>query len=268
MPDASTLDATEKVHYAVEDHLARVTIDRPEKHNAMDPEIYRALSEAWIEIRDDPEVRVALVTGAGEEAFSAGADLEQTITPGERGWDEFWRTQAEPILNNGLEVWKPVVAAVNGYCLAGGLTLLLATDIRIAGEDATFGLSEVKRGILPGNGGTQRTIRQLPDAIAKELLLTGDRIDAQEAARWGLVNEVVPPEDVVSTAEAYAERLVENAPLAMQAIKELAVRGRDLPLDEGIRLEESFQRHLWETDDAVEGVEAFREDREPEWRAQ
>lgn len=261
----STLERTDKVHYGVEDHLARVTIDRPEKHNAMDPETYRALSEAWIAIRDDPDVWAAIVTGAGGAAFSSGADLEATITPGEDGWDDFWRTQEEPILNNGLEVWKPIVAAVNGYCLAGGMTLLLATDVRIAGEDATFGLSEVKRGILPGNGGTQRTIRQLPDAIAKELLLTGDRIDAAEAARWGLVNEVVPPDEVMATAEEYAARLLANAPLAMQAIKELAVRGRDLSLRDGIRLEESFSRHLHETADAREGVEAFREGREPEW---
>lgn len=268
MSDTHTLEQTDKVHYAVEDHLARVTIDRPEVHNAMDPETYRALSEAWIEIRDDPDVWAAIVTGAGDEAFSSGADLEKTISPGETGWDDFWRTQDEPILNNGLEVWKPVISAVNGYCLAGGMTLLLATDIRIAGENATFGLSEVKRGILPGNGGTQRTIRQLPDAIAKEMLLTGDRIDAQEAAHWGLVNEVVEPDEVMATAEEYATRLLANAPLALQAIKELAVRGRDLPLAEGIRLEESFQRHLHATADAQEGVEAFRENRDPEWRAE
>lgn len=268
MADETTLESTEKVHYEVDDHLARVTIDRPEKHNAMDPETYTALSAAWMAIRDDPAVWAALVTGAGDEAFSSGADLEATITPGEDGWDDFWRTQDEPILNNGLEVWKPIVAAVNGYCLAGGMTLLLATDIRIAGTEATFGLSEVKRGILPGNGGTQRTIRQLPDAIAKELLLTGDRIDAAEAARWGLVNEVVEPDEVLTTAEDYAARLLANAPLAMQAIKELADRGRDLPLADGIRLEESFSRHLHETADAQEGVEAFREGREPEWVGQ
>jgi E-phenylitaconyl-CoA hydratase len=148
------------------------------------------------------------------------------------------------------------------------MTMLLATDIRIVGADAEFGLSEVKRGILPGNGGTQRTIRQLPYPAAMEMLLTGDRVDADQADEWGLVNEVVSPEEVVPTAEAYAERILSNGPLAVQAIKELAVRGRNMSLADGIRLEESFSRHLFETEDAVEGVEAFREDREPEWQAE
>lgn len=262
---ADALTDTDSVLYEVDEHLARVTINRPAKMNAMDPETYAALSAAWTRIRDDQRVWAAIVTGAGTEAFSAGADLEKTIRPGEGDWDAFWRTQETMLLNRGLEVWKPVIAAVNGYCLAGGMTLLLATDIRIAGTDASFGLSEVKRGILPGNGGTQRTIRQLPYPIAMELLLTGDRIDAETANRWGLVNEVVAPEDVMATAETYAERLLANAPLAVQAIKELAVRGRNLPLDDAIRLEESFGRHLSATADAAEGVEAFREGRPPEF---
>lgn len=259
------LDETDKVLYEVDDHLARVTINRPDKMNAMDPDTYQALSEAWIRIRDDADVWAAMVTGAGEDAFSAGADLNSTINPGEREWDSFWRTQDEMILNNGLEVWKPVIAAVNGYCLAGGMTLLLATDIRVAGEGATFGLSEVKRGILPGNGGTQRTARQLPHPAAMEMLLTGDRVDAEQASEWGLLNEVVPSADVGAAAEEYAERILSNGPLAVQAIKELAVRSRDLPLGEGLRMEESFQRHLFRTEDAQEGVEAFRENRAPEW---
>lgn len=261
------LAETNKVLYEVEDHLARVTINRPERLNAMDPETYTALSEAWIRIRDDSDVWVAIVTGAGDRAFSAGADLEKTIRPGEAEWDAFWRTQEEMILNRGLEVWKPIIAAVDGYCLAGGLTLLLATDIRVAGEGASFGLPEVKRGILPGNGGTQRTIRQLPHPVAMELLLTGDHIGAREAYRWGLVNEVVSAGDSMAAAEEYAKRLLSSAPLAVRAIKELAVRGRNVPLAEGIRLEQSFGRHLSETADAREGVEAFREDREPKWQA-
>ncbi len=259
------LESTDKILYEVEGNIARVTLNRPEKMNAMDPEMYTALSEAWIEIRDDPDVWAAIVRGAGDRAFSSGADLEKTIRPGEGEWDAFWRTQEDMILNRGLEVWKPIIAAVNGYCLAGGMTLLLATDIRIAGEEASFGLSEVKRGILPGNGGTQRTIRQLPYPAAMELLLTGDFVDAEKAHEWGLLNEVVAPETVDETAESYAERIVSNGPLAVQAIKELAVRGRDMSLSDGIRLESSFNRHLQMTADADEGVRAFREDREPEW---
>jgi len=146
------------------------------------------------------------------------------------------------------------------------VTLLLATDIRIASDTAEFGLSEVKRGILPGNGGTQRTADQLPHPAAMELLLTGDRVPVSKAEKWGLLNEVVPSEEVMETAEAYAKRILSNGPLAVQAVKELATRSRNLPLQEGLRLEESFQRHLFQTEDATEGVEAFREDRAPDWK--
>lgn len=260
-----TLQNTDKILYDVEDHLATVTLNRPEKLNAMDPEMYTALSEAWIDIRDNSDVWAVIVRGAGERAFTSGADLENSIDTGEQDWEAFWRTQDEMIINRGLEVWKPVIAAVNGYCLAGGMTLLLATDIRIAGNDSQFGLSEVKRGILPGNGGTQRTIRQLTRPRAMELLLGGDRIDAEKAMDWGLVNEVVPTEEVEAMAEEYAAKILSNGPLAVQATKELALRGQDMSLSNGLRLEESFSRHLRYTEDAEEGVRAFREDREPEW---
>lgn len=266
MTDGDPLAATDKVRYEVSDHVATVTINRPEKLNAMDPETYTALSAAWARVRDDGEVWAALVTGAGEEAFSAGADLEETIRPGETDWAAFWRTQEELLLNNGMEVWKPVIAAVDGYCLAGGLTLLLATDIRVAGADATFGLAEVKRGILPANGGTQRIVRQLPYPLAMELLLTGDAIDAGTAAEWGLINEVVDAGEAVPAGRAIADRVVSNAPLAVRAIKELAVRGRSMPLADAMRLEASFARHLSATEDAAEGVAAFREDRQPDYR--
>lgn len=259
------LSRTDKVRYDVEGRVATVTINRPDKMNAMDSETYAALSEAWRRFQRDEGTWVAIVTGAGDRSFSAGADLTEAVEPGSVEWPEFWRTQEEMLLNKGLEVWKPVIAAVNGYCLAGGTTLLLATDIRIAGEGAEFGLPEVERGILPGNGGTQRAIRQLPYAVAMELLLTGDHFDAEHAKSWGLVNAVVPDDEVMSTAEAYAERIVSNGPLAVQAIKELAVRGRNMALPDGIRLEESFQQHLLQTDDAKEGVAAFAEGRQPDY---
>jgi E-phenylitaconyl-CoA hydratase len=250
--------------YEVRDKIAYITINRPEALNAMDPETYQELSEAWIDVRDNPDIWVAIITGAGDKAFSAGADLKKTIPRQSEAW-EFWQTQAEPILNRGLEVWKPIVAAVNGYCLAGGMTLLLATDIRIAAEHATFGLSEVKRGILPGNGGTQRTLRQLPYAIAMELLLLGDRIDAQTAHRFGLINAVVPQAQLMATAEDYARRLCANAPLAVRAIKELAVRSLSLPLHEGLRLEQAIGTFLRQTEDAKEGPRAFAEKRPPRY---
>jgi E-phenylitaconyl-CoA hydratase len=246
--------------FDIRDHIAHVTVNRPEAMNAMDPQTYEELSQAWIEVRDNPEIWVAIITGAGDRAFSAGADLKRTI-PRESAIGDFWQTQAEQILNRGLEVWKPVIAAVNGYCLAGGMTLLFATDIRIAAEHATFGLSEVKRGILPGNGGTQRAIRQLPYPIAMELLLTGDRLTAQQALQYGLINRVVPLADLLPTAEAYALRIIENAPLAVRAIKELAVRSQYMHLTDGLRLEEAIQQVLRQTEDAAEGPRAFAEKR-------
>jgi E-phenylitaconyl-CoA hydratase len=256
-----------KLIYEVKDRVARITINRPEAMNAMDAEVYAELSKAWIDVRDNPEVWVAIVTGAGEKAFTAGADLKAFI-PRERGKSDFWLTQQGMILNRGLEVWKPVVAAVNGYCLAGGVTLLFATDIRIAAEHAVFEISEVKRGILPGNGGTQRALRQLPYAIAMEMLLLGRRLTAAEALACGLINRVVPMKDLMTTAEDYARRLCENGPLALRAVKELAIRSQSVPLEHGLRLEESFQEFLRTTEDAREGPRAFAEKRKPAYKAQ
>lgn len=250
--------------YEKKGKIAYITINRPEAMNAMDPETYRALSQAWINVRDDPDVWVAIITGAGDKAFSAGADLKKTIGRPVEKW-HFWQTQEEQILNRGLEVWKPIIAAVNGFCLAGGMTLLLATDIRIAAEHATFGLSEVMRGILPGNGGTQRTIRQLPYPVAMYFLLTGERMTAQEALRAGLINKVVPLSELMPEAERIANRICENAPLAVRAIKELAVKGQNLPIEYGLRLEQAIQQVLLTTDDAKEGPKAFSEKRRPDY---
>ena len=200
------------------------------------------------------------MTGAGEKSFTVGADLKSFVaTPPELA--EMWLTQRDQLLNRGLEVWKPVIAAVNGFCLGGGLTLMLGTDIRVAVEHATFGLSEVKRGVIAGNGGTQRILKQLPQAVAMELLLTGDSIDASTALRWGLVNRVVPAAELMSVAMAFAERIAANAPLAVQAAKELAIRSRDLDLASGLRLEQVTNRMLQFTEDAKEGPAAFAQKR-------
>jgi enoyl-CoA hydratase/carnithine racemase len=244
------------------DGVASITINRPERLNAMDAEHYRRLSEAWVRVRDDTAVRVAVVTGAGERAFTVGADIKSFLTA-PPGLDEMWLTQRDQLLNRGLEVWKPVIAAVNGLCLGGGMTLLFATDIRVAAEHATFSLAEVKRGVVAGNGGTQRVLRQLPHAIGMEMLLTGDPIDAAAAERWGLVNKVVPKERLMETALDYARRIAANAPLAVQAAKELAVRSRDMDLVSGLRVEALVNRLLGFTEDAKEGPAAFAEKRSP-----
>ena len=245
--------------------IARITINRPDKRNALDAEHYAALSRAWIQVRDDPAVRVAIITGAGDKAFCAGADLKSFVGR-DQELAELWLTQKDPLLNRGLEVWKPVIAAVNGACVGGGMTLLLATDIRVAVPSATFGLAEVKRGVIAGNGGTQRVMNQLPHAIAMELLLTGDALTAEQAARWGLINAVVESAALLETAYGYARRIAANAPLAVQAAKELAVRSRDLGLADGLRLEQLINRTLQQSDDVKEGRAAFAEKRAPNFR--
>jgi E-phenylitaconyl-CoA hydratase len=250
------------VDFDVSETIAVITINRPERLNAMDADAYRALSEAWIRVRDDDEIRAAVITGAGERSFTAGADLKSFVTAPD-DLSGFWLTQRDQLLNRGLEVYKPVIAAVNGYCLGGGMTLLLATDIRIAADQASFGLAEVKRGIIAGNGGTQRVLAQLPYAIAMELLLTGDRFDAATAERWGLVNRVVPISELMDTAMDYARRIARNAPLAVQAAKELALRSQDMDLATGLRMEQAMNRLLQFTADAKEGPAAFSDRREP-----
>jgi len=249
-----------------EEGIAIITINRPERRNAFDAEHYRLISEAWQNVRDDPKIRVAVITGAGDKAFSAGADLKSYISR-ESDMSEHWLTQKDQLLNRGLEVWKPIIAAVNGFCIGGGMTLLLATDIRVAASHATFGLSEVKRGIIAANGGTQRVVAQLPYPIAMELLLTGDAIDSQTALRWGLINKVVEQSELMNEALRYARKIAANAPLALQATKELAVKAPELGLTAGLRMEQYVNRLLRNTSDAKEGALAFQEKRPPKFTA-
>jgi len=245
--------------------IALITINRPERLNAMDAEHYLGLSNAWKQVQGDAAIRVAIITGAGDRSFTTGADIKSFLTA-PTDLSEMWLTQRDQLLNRGLEVWKPVIAAVNGYCLAGGMTLLMATDIRVASTSATFSLAEVKRGVIAGNGGTQRVLQQLPYAIAMEMLLTGDSITAETAARWGLVNQVVVPEALLDTAYTYARKIAANAPLAVQAAKELAVRSREMDLTTGLRVEAVMNRLLSMTDDAKEGPAAFAAKRPPQFK--
>ncbi len=245
-----------------------VTLDRAEKRNALSRAMHAELVEVWRELAEDRELRVAVLTGAGERAFCAGADLSEvgawyrSMTPLER------RQHAERApglggLTRNLDPGKAVVADINGACLAGGLELALACDLRVAADHATFGLPEVLRGIMPGAGGTQRLPRAVPLAIAMELLLTGGTLDAATALRVGLVNRVVPREDVLSQALELAGRVARCAPLAVQAARSAALAGLHLPLAEGLRLEQLLAEPLRSTDDAQEGIRAFLEKRSP-----
>ena len=265
MADLTTDTAT----FELSDHIATVTLNRPEAMNALSPDLIASLADIWVEIRDNPDIWVGIVTGAGDRAFCAGADLKQTIPtrPGSENvnWPVF-QPSLRNTIDGGMQIWKPMIAAVNGYCLAAGLTLLSVCDLRISAEHAKFGLPEVIRGIVPTLGATQRLTRQLPWSAAMELLLMGEHIDAQRAYEIGLVNRVIPAADVMPTAREWAQKLTAGAPLTQRAIKESAVRGLSLPLDEGIRMEELLSAHIRKTDDFKEGPKAFAEKRPPVFR--
>ncbi|MCC5982917.1 MAG: enoyl-CoA hydratase/isomerase family protein [Rhodobacteraceae bacterium] len=251
----------------IHEGVATITINRPEKRNALDAEHYEGLSKAWTEVRDNPEIRVAIITGAGDKAFCAGADLKSWIGR-KQPLSDIWLTQKDQLLNRGLEVWKPVIAAINGVCVGGGTTLMLASDLRVAVPEARFGLAEVKRGIIAANGGTQRIMRQLPHAVAMEMLLLGDMMDAETALRWGFINRVVPREGLMEAAQDLAARVAANAPLATQAAKELAIRSQDMSLAEGLRMEQFTNRILSRSADAATAREAFAAKRKPEFRGE
>jgi enoyl-CoA hydratase/carnithine racemase len=210
---------------------------------------------------------VGIITGAGDKAFCAGADIK-TMLPYMREVvkGETWREPPTPM--RGLELWKPMIAAVNGVALGGGTEIALACDIRIAAENARFGQPEVKLGIIPGWGGTQRLPRHIPYAIAAQMILTGEPISAQDAYRVGLVNEVVPLPQLMATAEKWANKILEVGPLAARAGKEAMLMGTSMTLEEGLRYELMlFDNCISHTEDAQEGINAFIEKRKPQWRA-
>ena len=257
------------VRYEQAGHIFTITIDRPEAMNAIDPETHTALIDAWTRFRDDDAAWVALFTGAGEKSFSAGADLKKMI-PAAFGAGGRRRGHGDLGLGGitrGLPIWKPMIAAVNGHCLAGGMELALACDLRIAVPHATFGLPEVRWAIMPGAGGTQRLPRTIPLAKAMELILMAKTLTAAEALHHGLVNAVVPAAELMATARAWAETICERGPLAVRAAKEAVLRGLTMPLDDGLRLEAFLSGTLRGTEDAVEGPKAFAEKRKPNFQA-
>jgi enoyl-CoA hydratase/carnithine racemase len=248
------------VRFEREGRVATITLDRPEKHNAMDREMYREISERLAEIDRDDTIWAGIVTGAGDRAFTAGADLETVHQPG--GEEPGWRATRADRFDLGLEVQKPLIAAVNGYCLAGGLELALVCDIRIASDRAQFGTPEVRWNLLHGFGA-----QLLPGIVglsnAMYLLLTGAFIDAAEAHRIGLVQEVVPHERVLERAREVAEQVCRNGPMAVRMTKELVLRSRDMTLADGIRYYQSLMTAIDGSADVEEGTRAFSERRQP-----
>ncbi|MGV6876020.1 enoyl-CoA hydratase/isomerase family protein [Pseudochelatococcus sp. B33] len=255
------------VEFEVSDNIATVMLARPERLNAINNAMVDALARVWREIRDRRDIRVAILTGAGDRAFCAGADLLEYI-PEPPPISDTWVHQAGLRPDRGIELWKPVIAAVNGHCLGGGMTLLLATDIRLAVPKATFGTPEVRWGVLASCGGTQRLMHELPSALAMEMLLTGKPIDAATAERRGLINRIVEPDALMKEARAVARQIAANAPLAVQATKELALTSRGVSPAIGIRLEDAMVRLLQATEDVREGTTAFAEKRQPVFRGE
>ncbi|MBN9567247.1 enoyl-CoA hydratase-related protein [Parvibaculum sp.] len=256
-------------------HIALVTLNRPEARNSFSPEMLVRLAGHWEEVRDDANIRVAIVTGAGDKAFCSGADLGQLIPlingarKPQNEWDQ--KILDDPnILAKGLlrtfDVTKPVIAAINGFAVAGGMELAQGTDMRIAADTAKLGVQEVKWAIFPGGGSTVRLPRQIPYARAMELLLTGDLISAQEAYDLGFLNRVVPQKQVLDAAFELAEKIAANGPIAVQAIRKSARECLGRPESEAMGMESRFAAPVFKTEDAREGPKAFMEKRKPNYK--
>ncbi|WP_327279933.1 MULTISPECIES: enoyl-CoA-hydratase DpgD [unclassified Streptomyces] len=266
MPQQST------VSYEKRDHIARITLNRPEVLNAMNLRMHGELAEIWDDFDADDDMRVAVLSGAGDRAFSVGQDLKElagreqagTAAPstfgsrGKPGW---------PRLTERFDLAKPVVARVRGYAMGGGFELALACDIVIASEDATFALPEAKLGLMAGAGGVFRLTRQLPWKTAMGHLLTGRPMDARRAYELGLVNEVVPAGDLDACVEGWLADIVRCAPLSVRAIKEAATKSATMPLEQAFATRYPWEERRMHSSDAVEGPVAFAEKRAPRWQA-
>jgi E-phenylitaconyl-CoA hydratase len=251
------------LNIVVENHVATLTLNRPEAMNSIDPEMRAQLQAAWKRIKEDDEIRVAILTGAGEKAFCTGSDLKKTMPPKESFAElTFGRANSDHLLE-GLDTDKPLICAVNGYAMGGGMEIALACDIRIASTAAVFALSEVRIGSIPGAGGTQRLPRAVGSSNAMLMLLTGDRVDAAEALRIGLVSKVVSADELLPAAQQIASRIAQNAPLSVRAIKRLVYSGTDMPLPAALESERYVFGLLRDTEDRIEGRRAFQEKRQP-----
>lgn len=265
------------IHYDKgDDHVVVITIDRPETRNALDLYHFRDLARAWRDFRADADAWVAIITGV-DRAFMAGADLKTYIPQvtelagkiadgGVTEIDGCRLSDGTTAVLRNLKLYKPVIAAVNGPCVAGGMEMLGGVDIRIATDHATFGVMEPKRGLFAGGGTTVRLPRQLAFPAAMEFLLTAERFPAARALELGLLNEIVAEDELVDRAHEWARRITANAPLAVQATKESVLRGMLVDQAEAYGIEEEISRQVFQTEDAKEGPRAFAEKREPRWQ--
>ena len=258
------------------DHVLVITIDRPERKNALDLYHFRDLAKAWRDYRDDEDLWVAIITGT-QGCFMAGADLKDyipqitelsaKISSGEVAEIDGCKLSdgTDAVLRN-VDLFKPVIAAVDGPCVAGGMEMLGGVDIRIGSERSSFGVLEPKRGLFAGGGTTARLPRQVPYAAAMEFLLLAEAVPADRALALGLLNEVVPIEDVLPAAFRWAERILVNGPLAVRATKESVVRGMKGTLRDANTIEQELASKVFQSEDAKEGPKAFAEKRRPNWK--
>jgi enoyl-CoA hydratase/E-phenylitaconyl-CoA hydratase len=250
----------EKVLFEARGQVAYVTYNRPERLNACDAETYALLAQLWRRFDADPTLRVAILSGSGERAFCAGSDIK----------GEGFGNRAVPAGNGLFDVLgfqrKPIIAAIHGHCNGGGLEQAMACDIRVASPQAIFGLGEVRLGVLPGGGGTQRLPRLIPRGRALEMLYTGNRIGAEEALRLGLVDHVVPHAQLMEKCAAIAAEICLSPPLAVEHIRAAVMRGMELPLVDGLQMEREHFDFLRGTADAAEGASAFAQKRVPQWQ--
>jgi enoyl-CoA hydratase/carnithine racemase len=265
MPTDTTVDDSVLIEERI-GHVSVLTLNRPTSMNAIDPELGAALSDAWDRLQRDDETWVLVLTGAGDRAFSAGADLKTPVPEQSFAGSFLGGTGPRPVTvpPNYL---KPVICAVNGLAYGAGLELLLSTDIQIATPEARFCLPEAKVGSIPGAGGTQRIAHALPRGIARRMALTGEPIDADTALRLGLVSELVARESLRERALEIAERICANAPLAVRAIKKAVEAADQLTLDDGLAMEQLLWGSLRDSEDRLEGRTAFAEKRTPVYRA-
>ncbi len=249
------------VKYEKRGGIARITLNRPRVLNAMNFGLLKELNEAMGDFQNDDELLVAIVTGAGEKAFCVGADIKMMLPSLKTARGKPWEFPGG--IMRETQVYKPVVAAVNGFCLGGGLEIALVCDLRIAADNASFALTDVNLGLIPGQGGIQRLMRLIPRTVAAEMILTGRSMDADEAYRVGLVNKVVPLGELMTVAEEYARAICRAAPLAVLAAKEAMVSGADMTLAQALELELKMFDFLVGTEDFDEGIAAFTEKRDP-----
>ncbi len=252
----------EELLVEIKDQVAVLTLNRPRSRNAITMNMRRQLENVWDDLNKNDEVRVVVIAGAGEKAFCVGVDLKERKGMSEK--EVRWLREKGPVIQrNIINLYKPVIAAINGFALAGGMEIALACDIRVASENAVFGLPETTLGIIPGGGATQLLPRLVGDARARELILTGERIDAKTAERIGLVNQVVPLEKLMDKAMELADKMKQLSPTSLKNAKKAINRSREVGLNEGFQFEAQAYLNCIPTQDRVEALKAYAEKRKP-----